>query len=426
VPPAQPEMTTDTPPTPIPDTTRCDVLVVGAGPSGSACALHLARSGRDVLLVDQHDFPRDKTCGDGLIPDAHAALQHLGLLDEVMAVARPAGFVACIGRRGGRVDVPGRLAVLPRRVLDDILARGAKRAGARFETPWRYERHETHGSDAQDGVTVTLSSGGQTRQVHARWLVLATGATTQALIAAGVCERRTPSAVALRGYVRHPELAKRLTALEVLWHRSVTPGYGWIFPGPGGVFNIGVGLSNSHRADASGKAPKEQANLRQMFEAFCQSYLPAAELMRGGEMVGELKGAPLRCTLEGAAWSAPGMLVTGEAAGSTYSFTGEGIGKAMETGILAAQTLLDAGPVPQDSVVRQRYHAALEGLKPRFDLYERANRVNHQPWIADLLIWRARSSERLKQRMAGVLNETSNPGNLVSARGLMKVLLAGR
>jgi len=150
-----------------------------------------------------------------------------------MAVARPAGFVACIGRRGGRVDVPGRLAVLPRRVLDDILARGAKRAGARFETPWRYERHETHGSDAQDGVTVTLSSGGQTRQVHARWLVLATGATTQALIAAGVCERRTPSAVALRGYVRHPELAKRLTALEVLWHRSVTPGYGWIFPGPG-------------------------------------------------------------------------------------------------------------------------------------------------------------------------------------------------
>jgi flavin-dependent dehydrogenase len=49
----------------------CDVLVVGAGPAGSACAQQLARAGFKVLLVDQHDFPRDKVCGDGLIPDAH-------------------------------------------------------------------------------------------------------------------------------------------------------------------------------------------------------------------------------------------------------------------------------------------------------------------------------------------------------------------
>ena len=50
---------------------RCDVLVVGAGPAGSACARVLARAGVDVVLVDQHAFPRDKVCGDGLIPDAY-------------------------------------------------------------------------------------------------------------------------------------------------------------------------------------------------------------------------------------------------------------------------------------------------------------------------------------------------------------------
>ncbi|MBN8492598.1 MAG: FAD-dependent monooxygenase, partial [Burkholderiales bacterium] len=83
----------------------CDVLVVGAGPAGSACAQMLARGGLRTVLVDQHDFPRDKTCGDGLIPDAHAALRRLGVYDEVMAAAQPAQHVACIGPRGGRVDV---------------------------------------------------------------------------------------------------------------------------------------------------------------------------------------------------------------------------------------------------------------------------------------------------------------------------------
>ena len=59
----------------------CEVLVIGAGPAGSACARTLARAGVDVVLADQYAFPRDKVCGDGLIPDAYAALRVLGVLD---------------------------------------------------------------------------------------------------------------------------------------------------------------------------------------------------------------------------------------------------------------------------------------------------------------------------------------------------------
>ena len=68
---------------------RCEVLVVGAGPSGSAAARSLAQAGLDVVLVDQQAFPRDKVCGDGLIPDTHRALERLGVLGEVMALAQP-------------------------------------------------------------------------------------------------------------------------------------------------------------------------------------------------------------------------------------------------------------------------------------------------------------------------------------------------
>ena len=406
---------------------QCDVLVVGAGPAGAACALWLARAGIDTVLVDQHDFPRDKICGDALIPDAHHALKRLGLYDEVMAVAQPSRHLACIGPRGGRVDVPGSVAVLPRLVLDDIVCRGAQRAGARLHTPWRFDAPLNEGDVV---VGARLKQGDAVREVRARWVVLATGAVPQALQAAGMCDRRTPSGIALRGYVKNDAMVGRIQALEVVWDKNLAPGYGWIFPAPDGRFNIGVGVANSHPAAGGGQAAKmKDVNLRQLFDAFCEHYAPARELMRNGTLEGDLKGAPLRCSLSGARHARAGLLVTGEAAGSTYAFTGEGIGKALETGLLAAAALLAAPDgVPAGTAVEvcTRYEASLAALKPRFDLYERANQINAHPWLADLLIWRANKSARLLRRMAGVLEETSNPGNLVSVRGFFKVFFPGR
>ncbi|MCU0922991.1 MAG: FAD-dependent monooxygenase [Burkholderiaceae bacterium] len=399
----------------------CDVLVVGAGPAGSACAQMLARAGLHTVLVDQHDFPRDKVCGDGLIPDAHAALRRLGVYDEVMAQAQPAQHVACIGPRGGRVDVPGSVAVLPRKLLDHILVRAAQRAGAALHTPVRYEAPLLEGNVV---VGARLKVGEQLHEVRAPWVVMATGAVPQAMIASELCQRRTPTGIALRGYVRNEALVGRIRALEIVWHKRLKQGYGWIFPCPGGVFNIGVGLADCFGLAGTGRLRMQDVNLRQVFEAFCEIYAPARELMATGTPLGELKGAPLRCSLDGALYSRAGMLATGEAIGSTYDFSGEGIGKAMQTGMLAAASLIK-GRERQwaDAAVRTDYEEGLRALQPRFELYRKASRVNAHPWLADLVIWRARKSERILRRMSGVLEETANPGNLVSARGLAKLFL---
>ena len=399
--------------------THCDVLVVGAGPAGSAAALTLARAGLDVVLVDQHTVPRDKVCGDGLIPDAHNALRKLGVLDAVMAVAQPSSHVGCIGPRGGRVDVPGALAVLPRKQLDDIVCRAAVAAGAKMFAPARFVAPVEAGGAV---VGAQLHHGQSTREIRAPWTILATGAVPQALLAAGMSERHTPSGVALRGYLKNDTMAGRIDKLEVVWHRAVSPGYGWIFPCRDGVFNVGVGIADSHDEHRNGKLTKREGNLREVFDAFARVYAPARELLAGGHWLSPLKGAPLRCTLEGARYARAGLLVAGEAAGSTYSFTGEGIGKAYETGMLAAEAIIDGRRQSQgDAAVRAAYEAALLGLKPRFDLYARANAVNRHPWLADLLIWRANKSARLLRRMSGVLNETSNPGHLVTVKGIVRL-----
>jgi geranylgeranyl reductase family protein len=393
---------------------RCDVLVVGAGPAGSAAAITLAKAGLAVTLIDQHAFPRDKVCGDGLIPDTHAALRKLGVLDAVMAQAQRVAHVRCVGPRGGQVDVPGTLAVLPRRQLDDLLCRAAVKAGATMAAPVRFVAPLERGGSV---VGATLKSGELTREIEARWVLLATGGVPQALMAAGMCERPSPSGVAMRAYVKNPAMRDCLKSLDIVWHRALRPGYGWIFPCGNDVYNLGVGLSQSH--DEADGRKKGGVNLREVYDAFQRVYEPARALMDGGTLLAEPKGAPMRYSLEGARHARPGLLVAGEAAGSTYAFTGEGIGKAMETGMLAAEALLRHRD--DDAVACSAYEASLAALKPRFALYRRANLVNAQPWLADLVIWRASRSPRILRRMAGVLDETSNPGQLFTMRGMLRL-----
>ena len=400
---------------------RCDVLVVGAGPAGSAAAQWLARFGRDVVLVDQHAFPRDKVCGDGLIADALRALDRLGVKDAVLAEARRSPTLGCIGPRGGRIDVPGSLAVLPRQRLDEIVCRAAVAAGARMFAPARFVAPLREGGRI---VGAALRHADGVREVRAGWLVLATGAQPQATLAAGLCERRAPSGIALRGYVRNAAMTERIKSLEVVWHPRLAPGYGWVFPCGGDVFNIGVGVTpdDSRRGGRPGRA--RPLNLREAFAAFQSLHAPAGELVRHGQWLGPageaLKGAPLRFSLEGATLAAPGVLVCGEAAGSTYALSGEGIGKAMETALHAAEAILAAGPGDADASVGADYRARIAALKPRFELYAQAQRAVAHPWLVDLLVWSAQRSPRRLQRLAGVLEETWLPTDAMSVRGVLR------
>jgi flavin-dependent dehydrogenase len=151
---------------------------------------------------------------------------------------------------------------------------------------------------------------------------------------------------------------------------------------------------------------------------------PAQELVAGGEWLGPpgeaLKGAPLRCSLAGTRFEAPGVLVCGEAAGSTYALTGEGIGKAMETALHAAEAILGDGA--GEAAVRADYCARMAALQPRFELYAQAHRATAHPWLVDLLVWSAQRSPRRLQRLAGVLEETYLPTDGMSLRGVLRRL----
>ena len=104
-----------------------DVIVVGAGPGGTATAHFLARQGVDVLLLDKAEFPREKTCGDGLTPRALGVLEEMGLLPELISLGQRIDDIELYAPSGKKIHLPipsadgylPHLLILSRLVLDE-------------------------------------------------------------------------------------------------------------------------------------------------------------------------------------------------------------------------------------------------------------------------------------------------------------------
>src|ERR1700730_5026612 len=100
-----------------------DAVIVGAGPGGSATAHFLSRRGLDVLLLDRSDFPRDKTCGDGLTPRALRVLEHMGILKDVALHGCPVGGYEVVAPNGratsARITAEHGALDVPLRTLDE-------------------------------------------------------------------------------------------------------------------------------------------------------------------------------------------------------------------------------------------------------------------------------------------------------------------
>jgi geranylgeranyl reductase family protein len=396
-----------------------DVLVIGAGPAGSAAALALAKQGAEVALVDKHAFPRDKVCGDALIPDALNALERIALKDAVLSKARRMSRVRVYAPNGRFVDISGECACVRRTVLDDLVRRNAIAQGARFHPGL----HLT-AAVVEDGIVRGASFLTQHRQpmtIRAPITLLATGAAAGPLKLFDVCERNTPSATAARVYFEaDDDLACRFDYLCLSYDRTICPGYGWIFPGPDGVFNVGVGYYYDS------KSKPTDPNVRNLLATFLKEFPPAAALTARSRQLTSLSGAPLRTALTGSRLGRPGLLVIGEGAGLTYPLSGEGIGKAIESGLIAADVILNHA-LDATSRVDQIVHAYATRIRsafgPRFSAYKTAQDWLSSPAVANFLAWRGSRSRFVRQRLEGIFQETTDPRQLFSVPGLIRALM---
>ena len=312
--------------------TSTDVLVVGAGPAGSAAAAWAARAGLDVVLADAAVFPRDKACGDGLTPRAIAELDKLGLGAWVDGHGtnrglRAAGFgqELLLPWPGG--SLPAHGSAVPRLELDARIREVALKDGA---VPFEGARAV---DVVRDGARVTdvVFDGGRT--ISCKRLVVADGArSTLGRVLGREWHRDTAYGVAARGYIRSGRSDDEWISshLELRGEKGeVLAGYGWVFPLSDGEVNIGVGTLATARRPA-------QIRLRGLIEHYADARredwqldgpvrAPSSALLPMGGAVSNVAGAN---------WA-----LIGDAAGCVNPLNGEGIDYGLETGRLVAELM---------------------------------------------------------------------------------------
>jgi geranylgeranyl reductase family protein len=388
-----------------------DALIVGAGPAGSTAARLLAASGYDVLVVDKDAFPRDKVCGDGLIPDALNGLERAGLYEQVAERGHLSNTLSIYSASGIRIDIPGVYLTLRRKELDYILLQAATTAGAVFRVARVSAIREN-----REAVSAVLA--GSNIEIHARTAVLATGADVSLTEQLGmVSQRPRPSAMALRCYVRSPVAVDQLV---ISFDRTIAPGYAWIFPLGNREYNVGCGFFYRGR-------PAAKPNLRRSFETFTSRFPTATEIWEAREGASRLAGAPLRCGLDtDFAFSGSRTLAIGETIGATYPFTGEGVGKAIETGEIAATQIAAALATGSIAPLAKFPELLRERLGPRYAGYRVAEDWLAKSWLGDFVAQRVRQSPELQRTLADIVNETASPQHIFSWRRLLPELMPWR
>jgi menaquinone-9 beta-reductase len=326
----------------------CDLLVVGGGPAGAAAAIRGAAAGLSVVVCDKASFPRDKTCGDGLTTSALRLLERLGLDPAAVAGWEPVGTVALRSPSGRVVELPlpadGLFAaVAPRAALDVALLDVAARRGAEIRqgAALRSLRPIPGGIEAFVGDGPSSANG---EEVTARYVIAADGmySTVRRLI--GVSGPHLGEWHAFRQYFTG--VADR--RLWVIFEPDLLPGYAWVFPVAGGRANVGFGLPRRPGISVRPMA----AQWRDLLER------PALrDLLGGAEPEGHHRAWPIPADLARAPLSSGRVLFTGDAAGATDPMTGEGIGQALVTGVLAAEAVAAAGADPH--TVGRRYLGAV-------------------------------------------------------------------
>jgi geranylgeranyl reductase family protein len=316
--------------------TAWDLAVVGAGPAGAATAIGALRADPSlrVALLDRAEFPRDKSCGDGIAPQVIDLLDDAGvtgIVDDQVPVPR-------LRLNRGTLGVDRRMErptwVIPRAVFDQRLVQAAQAAGATLL------RHRVRELD--QGASMVLDG-----TVEARTVVGADGAHSVVRRSLGLAPG--PMAVAIRGY--SPTPSSRSNAQVIVFDTARQPAYAWSFDRGDGLSNVGYGALLGHRRGGPTKA--------EMMERL-DALLPGA--VEGGT---DWKGHQL--PLSTGRWVPPAgrVMLAGDAAGLVNPMTGEGIYYAVATGLAAGRAAAEALAAGDPETAGARYARATRRLLAR-------------------------------------------------------------
>ena len=390
-----------------------DVIIIGAGPAGSACAIRLAGSGIKVALIDKARFPRDKVCGDALSIDV---INQLKILSPELA----AKFYASPQKTasyGIRLFAPSLESIgipfiyngeescgyISQRIdFDNLLFEHAKSSG-NIET---FENCEIEMMLIEkDGITAYAKN----KIFKSKMIIGADGAhSVVAKKLANFKVNKEHYTAGLRVYYEGVEGMQEGNYIELHFFNEVLPGYLWIFPLTGNRANVGIGIQSS-------VISKKKINLKQTLEHLITTQEHLKKRFQNARPLETVKGYGLPLGSRKISVSGERFLLTGDAASMIDPLSGEGIGNAIRCGRIAAEHAIScisqhnfsaAFNKSYDKVLYERMWKELRVSRIIQKLFSRA-------WLLNLIIHKANRSTYLKNLLTKALGNTSKKKSLL-------------
>jgi len=404
-----------------------DAIVVGGGPGGCTTAVHLAKKGRKVLLLDKENWPRDKTCGDAVSGKTLRHLREMGLETEVEKAEH--GEITQLtfsSPNGNTVTIPlknpesksNKSYVCRRMVLDNIQWQNAKRHAD------SHEGMAVVGVVRENGKICGVKAkakDGQEFEFRGRMVIGADGAAS--VIAREV---RGPEIDPKHTCIAHRAYYSGITgmkdAIEIHFAATIMPGYFWIFPLENGLANVGVGMMMENVRKGNVDLQKAMLDLIATNPLFTERFKNAKIVSPNGKI---------------SAWTLPmgskrrqvhtdNVLLVGDAAGLVDPFSGEGMGNAMLSGTLAAQ-VADEALAAKDTSAQflSRYEKQLwDEVGDELSLSYTMQKLGNMHWLLDMVVGKAAKSEKAREAIAGTfINEKAKKG-YASPVFYLKILLS--
>jgi menaquinone-9 beta-reductase len=368
---------------------RFDVIVVGGGPAGAMLGWKLASAGASVAVLERSVYPREKVCGDFVEPSGLRLIRAMGCggaldgADRLPITDNRVYFgphIVCQGRipyYEGKDGQPAFGLIIPRFELDAMLLQRAADVGATV----------LMGTAAgavrlgNNGCEVDIRQGSKTRKLTAPLVVGADGFESLVGRTAGLERRdRRHIGVARRVYLENIDVDAGETT--IWFDEDHIPGYGWMFPMPGGRANFGVGV-------LSESAERFGLSVPRIF----QEALGRLRLRHPGCAGARVASSPLGGVVK--AYGGidrnhfDGGLLIGDAGSFVDPITGEGITQGMESAVIGSKTLLAALAAGRfDAAYLARYDTDFRAYFDPTMLYVGFCAAVMRNWHFRELVWR--------------------------------------
>jgi len=342
-----------------------EVIVVGAGPAGSAVSCLLAERGISTILIEEKRMPREKLCGAFITPECFPTLHRLGALDQILAAGAQRISELRLVAPTGRAVTAGISAIsaggrkcglsISRRRFDEILIERARRAGAVLLEGMAVKRALFNNGDVSTGNAIGVECvslpTGVTRVFEAPLIIDASGRNSRLSLAADerVAARKSGRLYALKAHLENVSLPSE--RVELYFYPA---GYGGLSRIEGGLANLCFITTQRSIKEASGDA----ANV--MRRSLMKNPV-ARQRLSEARVVGKwLSAGPL--SFGHRPFRRNGVIAIGDAAGMIDPFTGTGIQIALRSGEILAESILEDRAIFKGNTNAAQYHARVRKL----------------------------------------------------------------